>query len=165
VRFWLEFLRGDEGRTPFAGLSETQWTSLAVTGALAVAVAAGWSVLPLWLPLGAAAALGAGVALVATRAERVRLLEAGHVRDLARVVGAPAPPEAGSSPPQPTRGASVGLAPPASRRSGVPRLLTPRLRWGLLMRPPSPVGCAAVGPAVGRSCDAAHRSGNGVYHL
>ena len=62
VRFWLEFLRGDDGRPHLAGLSEAQWTALVVTVGLALAVAAGWPVPPLWLPLAFGLSLAAGLA-------------------------------------------------------------------------------------------------------
>jgi hypothetical protein len=86
VRFWLEFLRGDEDRPHLAGFSEAQWTAMAVTGGLVIAHFAGWSVLPNWLPLVAAAVMLAGVALVATRADLLRLHSPAHVRELTRIV-------------------------------------------------------------------------------
>jgi prolipoprotein diacylglyceryltransferase len=61
LRFWLEFLRGDRERPRFGGLSEAQWTALGVTGGVVWAVTAGWTGLPIWLPLTVAAVLVAGV--------------------------------------------------------------------------------------------------------
>lgn len=86
VRFWLEFLRGDEGRPHRAGFSEAQWTAMGVTAGLVVTDFAGWSVLPDWLPLVATAAMLAGVGVVATRADLLRLRTPAHVRELAAVV-------------------------------------------------------------------------------
>ena len=46
VRFWLELLRGDPGRPHAGGLSEAQWTALAVVAAAGLAAAAGWRAVP-----------------------------------------------------------------------------------------------------------------------
>lgn len=85
IRFWLEFLRGDD-RPHLAGLSEAQWTALAGTVGTAVAVTAGRPLLPWWLPTASATALGIGVVAVLVRADRAALRGPGHVREVARVV-------------------------------------------------------------------------------
>ncbi|HET6950697.1 MAG TPA: prolipoprotein diacylglyceryl transferase family protein, partial [Acidimicrobiales bacterium] len=86
VRFWLELLRGDPGRPYLAGLSEAQWTALAVVVAACLAVAAGWRAVPAGPASAAAVAVIAGVALIAARAEQERLRRPAHALAVARLV-------------------------------------------------------------------------------
>jgi hypothetical protein len=89
VRFGLEELRGDPWRAYWHGLSEAQWTSLAVCAVMTVA--AGLGALP-----GLAAHAGATVVLVMAGVALARrgtrdLLSPRHVRELASVLPEPAP--------------------------------------------------------------------------
>ncbi|MGM7319828.1 prolipoprotein diacylglyceryl transferase family protein, partial [Idiomarina sp. ST10R2A5] len=63
LRFGLEELRGDPGRRYWRGLSEAQWTSLALV-ALELGLAAGGVLPALQVPLGAAVLLAGGVVWV-----------------------------------------------------------------------------------------------------
>jgi hypothetical protein len=86
ARFGLEELRGDAARRYWHGISEAQWTSLAVAGAMTAMAAAGW--LP-GLPEHAAAtgALALAALIWARQSRRGTrdLLDPRHVRELARV--------------------------------------------------------------------------------
>ena len=87
VRFGLEFLRGDARRRYWIGLSEAQWTALAVAGLVA---AAGW---PNALPghsahLAAAFVLGLVTAVRVADRRKHELLAARHLRDLMTVLNA-----------------------------------------------------------------------------
>jgi hypothetical protein len=84
LRFGLEWLRGDEGRRSAAGLSEAQWTSLAL---LAIVAALG---LLGWVPGGGVAelvgllvCLGFGLA----RRPHARMSSPAHVREIAEALG------------------------------------------------------------------------------
>jgi len=168
VRFWLEFLRGDEGRSHRAGLSEAQWTAVLVTGGLSLGAVAGWPGLPLWLPLASAAGLAVGVALAASRPERIRLRGAEHVRGLARVVrGADA-----------ARGGlvaattSLGVRVSASRSPDGQGAVAWHYAFSRSSPPLKPGDAAELGriaSAVGNGgrpgSAPLHCSGNGVYHL
>jgi len=89
IRFCLEQLRGDPARRYWRGLSEAQWTSLLVVGAMSALAAAG--VVP---GLGGHL-LALGVLLAAAplfaRGRRGSLLDARHVRELAGVLPTPRP--------------------------------------------------------------------------
>jgi hypothetical protein len=80
LRFCLEDLRGDAVRPSWRGLSEAQWTSLAV--AIALAVAAGGDLLP-GDPVHVIAAAGLAVAAAVRLARGPRLLDARHLGELA----------------------------------------------------------------------------------
>ncbi|WP_206791916.1 prolipoprotein diacylglyceryl transferase family protein [Amycolatopsis sp. MtRt-6] len=82
VRFWLEFLRGDEDRPVFGLLTEAQWTALAGTGVL-VSTPAGP---PAPVSAVLVVLLLAGVGVAARRAEATRLCRDGHLRRLAGLV-------------------------------------------------------------------------------
>lgn len=88
LRFHLEFTRGDAARPYKLGLSEAQWTSLAVLSAVAAGEAAGALPFQLWHALlFAGTALSALVAatLQRLRPER-RLLQPGHVSEIADIL-------------------------------------------------------------------------------
>jgi Prolipoprotein diacylglyceryl transferase len=168
VRFWLEFLRGDEGRSHLAGLSEAQWTAVVVTAGLCVAAIAGWPGLPSWLPLASAAGLAVGVALVATQPERVRLRGADHVRDLARVVRCADAARGGLV------AATTGLGVRVSASHGPDG--HGAVVWHYAFSRSSPALRPADAAALGRLATSVGlgsrmgrtpmiRSGNGVYHL
>jgi prolipoprotein diacylglyceryltransferase len=168
VRFWLEFLRGDEGRPQLAGLSEAQWTALAVTGGLSLAVTAGWQVLPLWLPLATLSSVAAGVALVTIRADRMRLRDARHIRDLARVVRCADAARGGLV----TAVTHCGVRVSASARHEGPDTVVRHYAFSRSSPALTPADAAALGriaTAVGVGGRAAssplYRSGNAVYHL
>jgi hypothetical protein len=83
LRFGLERLRGDAARPQLGGLSEAQWTSLAIAAVVPAAGAAG--LIPA-TPVHTLVAVGlavAAVALAATRSRRRRLLEPRHVAEVA----------------------------------------------------------------------------------
>jgi prolipoprotein diacylglyceryltransferase len=82
LRFGLERLRGDAGRRVWRGVSEAQWTSVAVAGAAAVFL--GGAHVMVAGALLVAALLIAGGALPARRG----LLDPPHVHELARAVAA-----------------------------------------------------------------------------
>jgi len=89
IRFALELWRGDPARRYWNGLSEAQWTSLAVVSAVSVLAAAG--VLP-GLPLHVAALAVLIAAALAVRRRPVRsLLDPRHVRELAALLPPPRP--------------------------------------------------------------------------
>jgi Prolipoprotein diacylglyceryl transferase len=168
VRFWLEFLRGDEGRPHLAGLSEAQWTALVLTSGLCLAMVAVWPVLPWWLPLSGAGGLVAGVALVAARPERIRLQEAGHVRDLASIVRCAGVVRGGLV----TGTTGLGVRVSASSR----RDEAGAMAYHYAFSRTSPALGAADAVALGRIASVVgfggratpgtlYRSGNGVYHL
>jgi prolipoprotein diacylglyceryl transferase len=123
LRFGLEQLRGDPVRRYWHGLSEPQWTSLAVaTGMAALAVA---DVLP-----GAPEHLAAvaGLALWAPFVARRRphgILDPQHVRELARVMPVPRP-----GPPA-VHATSAGLRLSAGRVDGVSHYTMTRSGTGL----------------------------------
>jgi hypothetical protein len=87
VRFWLETLRGDPVRRYWHGLSEAQWTSLAVIGAMA-ALAVG-----LGLPGRAEHVAAAGFLLICAALvagwPASDLLDPRHVRELAHILAPP----------------------------------------------------------------------------
>jgi prolipoprotein diacylglyceryltransferase len=88
VRFGLEELRGDPGRRYWRGLSEAQWTSIAVATTMAVLAAA--DVVPGWREhVSAAAVLAVAGIAVAWRAPS-GLLHRRHIHELAMIL--PAPP-------------------------------------------------------------------------
>lgn len=169
VRFWLEFLRGDPGRPHLAGLSEAQWTALAVVGAACLAAAAGWRpVLPVPAFAAAVAVVG-GVAMVAVRAQQERLRHPAHALAVARLVrGADA-----------TRGGLVTAVTPlgvrisASHRGDEQGGLTCHYAFSrpapaAALRPAEAAALArmalAVGPGGPRQTFA-HLSAGGVYHV
>lgn len=89
ARFGLEELRGDLVRRYRSGLSEAQWTSLAVVSAIAVVALAG--ILP-HAPAHAAVAVVLLVAApLAARRRRVDLLGPAHLREIARALPPPRP--------------------------------------------------------------------------
>jgi hypothetical protein len=168
VRFWLEFLRGDEGRLQLAGLSEAQWMALAVTGGLNLAVTAGWQALPLWLPLATFTSLVAGVAVVATRADHMRLGDARHIRDLVRVVRCADAARGGLVTAVTDRGVRVS----ASSRHVSPDVVVRHYAFSRTSPALTPADAAALGriatavAAGGRAVSPTlYRSGNAVYHL
>jgi len=81
IRFGLELLRGDPVRRYWHGLSEAQWTSLAVVGVMAALAAMGL-VPGLGEHLAALATLGLAALLVGHRPSTA-VLHPGHVRELA----------------------------------------------------------------------------------
>jgi len=89
ARFGLEELRGDLVRSYRRGLSEAQWTSLAVASGAAVAALAG--VLPHARGHVAAAVALLLVAPLAVRRRRRDLLAPAHLRELVRELPAPRP--------------------------------------------------------------------------
>ena len=98
LRFALEPLRGDLGRRYRGGLSEAQWTALALaagTAAIALAGPLPWPV----VPLSALLAISAGVVAFAHRRP---VLGPQHVRELLHALG-PATPAAASRPPRVAR--------------------------------------------------------------
>ncbi len=92
LRFSLEFIRGDAARKYLAGISEAQWTSLAMLIALALVGAAGWVPLRAWHLV--ALAMIATVMLAITARRRLFPTEAGellhphHVEELALLLDA-----------------------------------------------------------------------------
>jgi hypothetical protein len=85
-RFALEELRGDSGRPYVLGLSEAQWTSLALLVAVAVAGLIGWiPLLPVHVALAFAVTIAA-TALIGVRRHRPRLLSPAQVRSIARAL-------------------------------------------------------------------------------
>jgi prolipoprotein diacylglyceryltransferase len=89
LRFGLELLRGDEGRRSAAGLTEAQWTSLALLAVMAAAGALGW------VPAGGAAEAAAlalcfavllPLAIIDARAPSRRVRHPAHVRELAEAL-------------------------------------------------------------------------------
>ncbi|HEY1711937.1 MAG TPA: prolipoprotein diacylglyceryl transferase family protein [Solirubrobacteraceae bacterium] len=105
ARFGLETLRGDPVRRYARGLSEAQWTSLAVVTAMAALALAG--TIPGRFEHLAAAVLLAVWAAVAARRRPHDLLDPRHVREVARALAdAPARPGA---PVQTTLGLRVSM--------------------------------------------------------
>jgi hypothetical protein len=91
ARFWLEELRGDPVRPYWLGLSEAQWTSLAI--AAGAAAAAALDILP-FAPaslVAASALLLGAVVVVALRRRGRDLLAPAHVRELMLAVQPRAP--------------------------------------------------------------------------
>lgn len=100
ARTGLEFLRGDAERPSWKGLSEAQWTSLALAFAVAAAERAGW-IPPSPLPAAVAGTLVIAFAAVGLlrlrRGSPHRLLAPAHLGEVARALesgqAAPAEPE------------------------------------------------------------------------
>jgi prolipoprotein diacylglyceryltransferase len=91
ARFALELARGDPLRRYWHGLSEAQWTSLAVASGIATAAAAG--ALPDRVAHAAAALLLVAAAPLVARSRRLGrrdVLDPLHVRELDRIVPPPA---------------------------------------------------------------------------
>lgn len=86
ARFGLEELRGDAVRRYWHGLSEAQWTSIAVASAMSAMAAAGW-VPGLAEHAAATGVLAVAALLLTRRASRTTgdLLHPRHVRELARL--------------------------------------------------------------------------------
>jgi prolipoprotein diacylglyceryltransferase len=89
LRFGLELLRGDEARHAAAGLSEAQWTSLALLGVMAGAGALGW--VPAagtaeLVALGVSLALLLPLALAEAHRPRGRVRSPAHVREIAEAL-------------------------------------------------------------------------------
>ena len=88
LRFALEFARGDAARPYKLGFSEAQWTSLAVLAAVTAGEAAGLLPVQLWHGLlfaGTVLVVLAATALRRLRPER-RLLQPGHVSEIAEIL-------------------------------------------------------------------------------
>ncbi|MGH8308331.1 MAG: prolipoprotein diacylglyceryl transferase family protein [Steroidobacteraceae bacterium] len=85
-RFMLEELRGDTGRPHAFGLSEAQWTSLALLGVIAGVELLGWVPLMRWHVALTAAVAAAAAALITVRARGPRLLSPAQVRSVARAL-------------------------------------------------------------------------------
>jgi hypothetical protein len=160
VRFHLEFLRGDDVRAQAFGLSEAQWTALAVTGAVGAATAAG--VLPVPWQAFAAAALptAAGAVVAVTHRRRLALRDAGHVREVARVVRGAAAAHGGLVSATTRAGVRVSASGPA----GAQHLAFSRDRPALAVAEAALLArqAAAVEPG---DRTAMYRSGNGVFHV
>lgn len=88
ARFTLEVFRGDPIRRHWRGLSEAQWTSLAISVGVASAALAG--ALPHALPHAAAAVSLAMAAPLVARRAAAGVLDPRHVRELARALPPPA---------------------------------------------------------------------------
>ncbi len=168
VRFWLEFLRGDVGRPHLAGLSEAQWTALAATAGVGLAGTAGWVELPGWLPVATGVSLVAGIGLVATRPERVRLRGPAHVLDLARILRCAAGARGGLV----TATTGLGIRVSASGGSDGPggvafHYAFSRPSGRLRDSDASALGriAATVGSRGRAVATTLYRSGNGVYHV
>jgi Prolipoprotein diacylglyceryl transferase len=89
ARFTLELFRGDALRRYWRGLSEAQWTSLAIASGTAVAAVAG--ALPHPLPHVLAAVALALAAPFAARRRDAGVLDPGQVHELARALPRPRP--------------------------------------------------------------------------
>jgi hypothetical protein len=81
IRFGLELVRGDPVRRYWHGLSEAQWTSLLVVGAMAALAAAG--LIPGLAEHLAATAMLAIAALIVAHKPSASVLHPAHVRELA----------------------------------------------------------------------------------
>jgi prolipoprotein diacylglyceryltransferase len=119
LRFGLELLRGDEGRRFAAGLSEAQWTSLAVlglvTGAGALGALPGAGTAELVL-VAACLALLVPLALLEGLGPRGRARSPAHVREIAEALERAVAP-AGAAPPVATT--SQGLCLSCGESGGV----------------------------------------------
>ncbi len=169
ARFWLEFLRGDVGRAHFAGLSEAQWTALAVTLGVGLAVTVGWDVLPGWLPVATGVSLAAGLGLVATRPERVRLRGPAHVLELARIVRCADAARGGLVRATTGLGVRVSASAGGGGGRGGPGFHYAFSRPSGVLRAADAAALGRIAATIGSRGQPAgatlYRSGNGVFHL
>ena len=157
-RFLLEVLRGDPDRRRRAGLTQAQWTSLAIAAGVPAAAIAGLLPRAAW-ESAPAALLAVTIAATAWRRRSgvERLLRPDHVRELADAA------RAASS--RPARRTSEGLLLTAEQVGGT--------RLYAFSRAPAALTPAAAGAVARlllrlRHPGAAHElatGGNGVYHL
>jgi Prolipoprotein diacylglyceryl transferase len=168
VRFWLEPLRGDPGRPYAAGLSEAQWTAVAVVAAGGLAAAAGWRAVPTGAALAAGVAVGAGVALVAARADAGRLRHPAHALAVAGLVRGAEAARGGLVAATTPLGVRVSASHRDDGRGGV------RCHYAFSRPAPGPplrpaeaaaLGRMAVAAGPGGRPQAAHLSAGGVYHV
>ena len=169
VRFWLEPLRGDAGRPHLAGLSEAQWTAVAVVAAAGLAAAAGWPAVPAAPTLAAAAAVIAGVALAAARPGDGRLRQPAHALAVARLVRGATAARGGLVAATTPLGVRMSASHRENGRGGVTcHYAFSRPGPAPPLRPADAAAlgrlAAAIGPG-GRRRAATHLSAGGVYHV
>jgi len=90
ARYGFEFLRGDASRPHLGGFSQAQWTSLLLSGAVALAMVGGLLPRSSWAVLVSAGLLGTSIVVAVARAARGwnddRLFRARHVKEIAEGV-------------------------------------------------------------------------------
>jgi hypothetical protein len=171
VRFWLEPLRGDPGRPHLAGLSEAQWTAVAVVAMAGVGLAAGWPAVPPGLALAAAASVAAGVAVTAPGAGAGHVRHPAHALAVARLVRGAEAARGGLVAATTPLGVRVSASHRDDGRGGVTcHYAFSRAAPAPPLRPSEAAAlgrlAAAVGPAgAGRGVHTAHLSAGGVYHV
>jgi hypothetical protein len=157
IRFILEVWRGDPTRRYWQGLSEAQWTSVAVVGA--VAFLAGSGLMP-GLPEHLVALAGLiSLALVVRRRPIRRMLDPRHVRELAALL------------PQPRAGrpvvveTSLGVRLSAGRVDGVGHYTLTRSGEPLRSEEASELARAVTWLSGGGPPDQMLAGAAGAYHL
>lgn len=157
IRFALELWRGDPVRRYWRGLSEAQWTSLAVLSAMSILAAAG--VLP-GLPWHVAALVGLIAAALVVRRRPVRsLLDPRHVRELAALL------------PPPTSGrpvvvaTSLGVRLSAGKIDGIRHYTLTRSEQPLRTGQAAELARVVMWLGHGRATDEVIAGAGGAYHV